>query len=81
MSFGSLILLKFFRKNPNASGASAKVEILSSLRLTGRDMFFAVRCGSDVVAFVLTQSGACPLGKWSFEQWNKENEDRNENKK
>ena len=79
MSLGALILIKYFKKhNLNATGSSAvKIEILSSLRLTSRDMFFVVHCGPDVVAFVLTQSGACLLGRWPYEQWN-ETASRNE---
>jgi len=83
MSLGAFIFVKFFKKYfPNAAGTlnargtqAVKIEILSSLRLTGRDIFFVVRCGPDVIAFALTQNGACPLGKWSYEQWTKNNEE------
>ena len=76
MSFGALVLVKFFKKNsPNATGMPVRVKILSSLRLTGRDMFFVVLCGPDVIAFVLTQAGACPLGKWNYKEWLKDSEE------
>ena len=83
MSLGALIFVKYFKKhNPNAAGASAfKIEILSSLHLTSRDVFFVVRCGPDVIAFVLSQGGACLLGKWNYEQWIKGSEELNEEKK
>ena len=71
MSLGALILVKYFKKhNHNAINTAAfKIEILSSLHLTSRDKFFVVRCGPDVIAFVLAQGGACLLGKWSYENW------------
>ena len=77
MLMGAFLFVKYFKKhNPNATCSSAvKIEILSSLRLTGRDMFFVVHCGPDVIAFVLTQGGACLLGRWSYEQWKKNNEE------
>ena len=66
-----LIFTKCFKKYfpnavNNASGA-VKIEILSSLRLTSRDIFYVIRVGSDVIAFTLSQGGACLLGKWSYE--------------
>ena len=72
MSFGAFFFVKYAKKYNFGvkDSSSAKVEILSSLHLTGRDKFFAVRCGPDVIAFVLTQSGACLLGRWSYEHWN-----------
>lgn len=76
MSLGAMIFIKYAKKhNLNVKSASAvKIEILSSLHLTGRDKFFVVRCGPDVIAFVLSQSGACLLGRWSYEQWTKGSE-------
>ncbi|MBR1487124.1 MAG: hypothetical protein IJ597_07725 [Synergistaceae bacterium] len=82
MSLSVFIFAKFFKKYfPNAAGIgseSVKIKILSSLRLTSRDVFFVVHCGPDVIAFVLTGSSACLLGKWSYEKWNENNEKRNE---
>ena len=79
MSLGALVLVKFFKKDsPDATGMPVRVKILSSLRLTGRDMFFVVLCGPDVIAFVLTQTGACPLGKWNYKEWLKDNKDSGE---
>ncbi|MBQ7558891.1 MAG: hypothetical protein IJT20_01400 [Synergistaceae bacterium] len=74
MSLGALIFLKYMKKyNQNIKGASA-VRILSSLRLTSRDIFLVVHCGPDVIAFVLTQKGASFMGRWSYEEWNKSQE-------
>ncbi|MBQ7196225.1 MAG: hypothetical protein IJS40_02310 [Synergistaceae bacterium] len=73
MSLGALLFIKYAKKhNLNMKSASAvKIEMLSSLHLTGRDIFFVVRCGPDVIAFVLSQGGACLMGRWSYEEWNK----------
>ncbi|MBQ9904575.1 MAG: hypothetical protein IJM47_07300 [Synergistaceae bacterium] len=69
MSACGFVLVKYFRKNnPNAK-VSRNVEVITSLRLTGRDMFFVVRCGPDVVAFTLGSQGACFMGRWSYDQW------------
>ena len=70
MSVSALIFLKYFRKYNSATKSTSrfKLEILSSLRLTGRDMFFVVHCGTDVIAFVLSPSGAFLMGRWKYEQ-------------
>ena len=69
MSLCAFILVKFYRKNnPNAKSA-ANVEIISSLRLTGRDIFLVVRCGPDVLAFTVGTGGSHLMGRWSYEDW------------
>lgn len=81
MSLGAFVFVKFFRKHtPDTTGIQpVKIKILSSLRLTGRDMFFVVLCGPDVIAFVLSQGGgACLLGKWNYKEWLKGNEELRE---
>ena len=81
MSLGAAVFVKYMKKYNliNKGTHSAKVEILSSLRLTGRDIFFAVRCGPDVIAFVLSQGKAAFMGKWNYEEWIKSNEGENKN--
>ena len=81
MSLGAFVIVKFFKKNAPVTGMPVRIKILSSLRLTGRDMFFVVLCGPDVIAFVLTQGGACLLGKWNYEQWSKGNVSSDEDNK
>ena len=44
------------------------VELLASLPL-GKDVFFVVRCGPDVLAFTLGGSGTCAMGRWKYEEW------------
>lgn len=69
MSLGAFVLVKLFRKyNPNAKSAS-NIEIISSLRITGRDIFLVVHCGPDVIAFVTGSGGSFLMGRWSYEDW------------
>ena len=44
------------------------VKLLTSLPL-GKDVFFVVRCGPDVLAFTLGGGGACLMGRWKYEEW------------
>ena len=48
---------------------SDKLYIISSLSL-GRDVFFILRCGPDVIAVVSGQSGTRLMGRWKLEDWN-----------
>ncbi|MBQ9566097.1 MAG: hypothetical protein IJU98_10965 [Synergistaceae bacterium] len=41
---------------------------MASLPL-GKDVFFVVRCGPDVLSFTLGGGGACLMGRWSYEEW------------
>ena len=74
MSLSAIILVKYLKKhNPNMKSTSA-VRILSSLRLSGRDIFLVVRCGPDVIAFTIGAGGACLMGRWSYDEWVKSEE-------
>ncbi|MCR5346275.1 MAG: hypothetical protein K6E38_00690 [Fretibacterium sp.] len=55
------------RKTQRASGGVA-VKLLTSLPL-GKDVFFVVRCGPDVLAFTLGGAGACLMGRWKYAEW------------
>ncbi len=71
MALCAFVLTKYFRKNnPNAKG-SQNVEIITSLRLTARDIFLVVRCGPDVVAFTAGPHGSSLIGRWSYAEWTK----------
>lgn len=69
MSACSYFLVRYFKKNNITLNGTREAEILTSLRLTGRDIFFVVRCGPDVIAFTLGPGGACLMGRWSYEDW------------
>ena len=44
------------------------MEILASLPL-GKDVFFVVRCGPDVLAITSDPGGARLMGRWSYDRW------------
>ena len=69
MSACAYVMVRYFKKNNITLNGTREAEILTSLRLTGRDIFFVVRCGPDVIAFTLGQGGACLMGRWSYEDW------------
>ncbi|MBR0151533.1 MAG: hypothetical protein IJP89_09245 [Synergistaceae bacterium] len=69
MSVCAAILVRYMKKRGIHSEGSKNVEIISSLRLTARDIFFVVHCGPDVVAFTLGPQGVCLMGKWSYYDW------------
>ncbi|MBQ7543507.1 MAG: hypothetical protein IJT02_01035 [Synergistaceae bacterium] len=69
MSACAYVLVRYAKKhNPQLNGTRG-TEILSSLRLTGRDVFFVVRCGPEVIAFTVGASGTCVVGRWSYDDW------------
>ena len=69
MSACAWLLVKYAKKQNLTLNATNDAEILTSLRLTGRDVFFVVRCGPDVIAFTLGPNGACLMGRWTLEEW------------
>ena len=71
MSAFAFVIVKFSkRKNLNAKD-SRNVEIITSLRLSARDIFLVVRCGPDVIAFTVGPHGSSLLGRWSYDEWTK----------
>ncbi|MDR2522530.1 MAG: hypothetical protein LBC93_02355 [Synergistaceae bacterium] len=46
----------------------AHVKIMASLPL-GKDVFFVLRCGPDVLALTSGQGGTRLLGRWKYEEW------------
>ena len=69
------IKLKFNKMRGFAKGAA--VEILASLSL-GKDAFFVVRCGPDVIAFITGAGGASVIGRWKYDDWIKFNNQEQE---
>ncbi len=68
LSACAVVLIRYSKKRggPEADGVSVKV--LTSLPL-GRDVFFVVRCGPDVLAFTSGGGGSCLMGRWTYEEW------------
>ena len=71
MSACAYILVRYFKKSTTALNGTREAEIITSLRLTGRDIFFVVRCGPDVIAFTVGNNGTYLLGRWSCDEWQK----------
>jgi hypothetical protein len=46
----------------------AHVKIMASLPL-GKDVFFVLKCGPDVLALASGQGGTRLLGRWKYEEW------------
>lgn len=70
MSVCAFFLVKFAKRhNTNSKNHAHSVEILTSLRLTARDIFLVVHCGPDVIAFTLGSHGTCLMGRWSYHEW------------
>ena len=71
MSACAYILVRYSRKNNLNLNGTQDVKLLTSLRLTARDIFFVVKCGPEVIAFTTGNGGTCLLGRWSYEDWSK----------
>ncbi|MCL2146259.1 MAG: hypothetical protein FWH52_00505 [Synergistaceae bacterium] len=65
---GWLFLLVSKRKGWIQKG-SENLYIISSLSL-GRDVFFVLRCGPEVIAIVSGPSGTRLMGRWTLKEWN-----------
>ena len=56
---------------------SDKLYIISSLSL-GREIFFVIRCGPEIIAIVSGPSGSRLMGRWAIEEWNDSEREINE---
>ena len=56
---------------------SKEVKVITSLRLSSRDLFFVIKCGPDVIAFTLGNNGTYLIGRWNYEEWIKSKEINN----
>ena len=78
MSVCAVLTVKYSRKHslyPKDKSQSPAVEIISSLRLSARDIFLVVHCGPDVFAFTVGNAGTCLMGRWSYDEWLKASPD------
>lgn len=70
MVLTAVLILKYFKSiKPHSVLTCNKFLVLSSLRLSGRDIFYVVRCGPEVIAFVLSSGGATVMGRWKYEEF------------
>ena len=64
----ALFLVRCSKKRGRGVRDGVAVELLASLPV-GRDVFFVVRCGPDVLAFTSGANGTCLMGRWKYEEW------------
>lgn len=68
LSLCALFLVRCSRKRGGGVRDGAAVELLASLPV-GKDVFFVVRCGPDVLAFTSGMAGARLMGRWKYHEW------------
>lgn len=68
LSVSALVLVRYSKKRSGPERDGVSVKILTSLPL-GRDVFFVVRCGPDVLAFTSGSGGSRLMGRWTYEEW------------
>jgi len=68
LSVSAFVLVRCVRKKNSSDGEGVPVRVLTSLPV-GKDVFFVVRCGPDVLAFTSGVGGSCLIGRWTYEDW------------
>ena len=68
LSVSAIFLVRYSRKRIGLDGDGVSVKVLASLPV-GRDVFFVVRCGPDVLAFTSGAGGSRLMGRWTYEDW------------
>lgn len=68
MGLAALFFVRTARSKGWAKQNGAPVQIMASLPL-GKDVFFVLRCGPDVVALVTGRSGISIVGRWRYNEW------------
>lgn len=68
LTLSAILLVRFARRRREGVRDDGAVKLLASLPV-GKDVFFVLRCGPDVVAFTSGASGTCLMGRWKYEEW------------
>ena len=68
MVFCAVLIVRFSKKKCGSAQGSASVELIASLPV-GKDVFYVLRCGPDVIALTSGNSGVRLIGRWSYEEW------------
>ena len=69
LAFSGWLLLSVSKRKGWVQKGSDNLYVISSLPL-GRDVFFVLRCGPEVIAVVTGPSGTRLMGKWTLKEWN-----------
>lgn len=68
MGFFALLFVRAAKSKGWARRSGAKVEVVASLPL-GKDVFFVLRCGPDVIALTSGRMGISVIGRWAYDEW------------
>ncbi|GHV33138.1 hypothetical protein FACS1894187_00640 [Synergistales bacterium] len=68
MAIAAVVFVRFAGSRGWAKQSSARVKIIASLPV-GKDVFFVLRCGPDVLALTSGQTGTRLMGRWKYEEW------------
>lgn len=68
MGFFALLFVRTAKSKGWARQSGVKVEIVASLPL-GKDVFFVLRCGPDVIALTSGRTGISVIGRWTYDEW------------
>lgn len=68
LMLSAALLVRFARGRREGVRDDGAVKLLASLPV-GKDVFFVLRCGPDVVAFTSGAGGTCLMGRWKYEEW------------
>ena len=77
LAFSGWLFLLISKRKGWIQKGSDKLYIISSLSL-GRDVFFILRCGPEVIAIVTGPSGTRLMGKWKLKDWNISEKEKDE---
>ena len=78
---GAAIFVRYMKKKGHINNSDS-VRILASLRLSSRDVFFVLKCGGYVLAIVISgNNGAHLMGRWTYDEWIKNNDENKEHEK
>ena len=68
LALSAVLLVRFARRRCAGVRDDGAVKLLASLPV-GKDVFFVVRCGPDVLAFTSGGGGSRLMGRWTYEDW------------
>ena len=68
LMLSAALLVRFARRRREGVRDDGAVKLLASLPV-GKDVFFVVRCGPDVLAFTSGGGGSRLMGRWTYEDW------------
>ena len=68
LSACAVVLVRYSKRKNDPELDGVPVKVLASLPL-GRDVFFVVRCGPDVLALASGGGGTRLMGRWTYEEW------------